>query len=157
VTPVVLAPKKGAVDAVEKGKESDIKKWEAELRKSLAQKSDARPTLTKHEKALVDSQLAKEEVTRNRLRLLQQRLHDGLSMIQSLLISRNIANFGYLPRFSSLLIGGVVRFGTPLIGSDGVFTYIVRVWSVNSVIFDPTISRTCLWPPPTAWEHCVNG
>jgi hypothetical protein len=121
----VMASKKGATAVVEKGKDADINKWEAELRKSLAQKKSLQPTLTKQEKTLVDAQLAKEEVTRNQLRILQQRLQDGLSMIQSLLVSQTAGFSGHLPSLASLLMEGVVKYGTPFLGLDGISTYFV--------------------------------
>ena len=121
----VLASKKGATAVVEKGKDADINKWEAELRKSLAQKKSVQPALTKQEKALVDAQLTREEVTRNQLRTLQQRLQDGLSMIQSLLASQTVGFSSHLPSLASLLMEGVVKYGTPFLGSDGISTYFV--------------------------------
>lgn len=121
----VLASKKGVTTGVEKGKDADINKWEAELRKSLAHKKPAQPTLTKQEKALVDAQLTKEEATRNQLRILQQRLQDGLSMIHSLLASQTVGYFSHLPSLASLLMEGILKYGTPFIGSDGISTYFV--------------------------------
>lgn len=119
----VLASKKNSGTVIEKGKEADIKKWEAELRKTLAQKNSAQPTLTKQEKALFDSQLAKEEATRGQLQLLQKRLQDGLSLCQSLLTSRSLSSSGRLPWLASLLSEGVVKLGTPFVGSSGILTY----------------------------------
>lgn len=122
---IVLASKKANVTLTEKGKDADIKKWEADLRKTLAQKGSAQPTLTKQEKALVDAQLEKEELSRNQLRVLQRRLKDGLSMIQSLLESHTETSLAHLPWLASLLMEGVIKFGMPLVGSDGISTYFV--------------------------------
>jgi hypothetical protein len=122
---ITLVLSKKSAAAPEKGKDADIKKWEQELRKSLAQKRPGEPTLTKQEKALVDAQLAKEEATRNQLRSTKQHLEDGLSMIHSLLRSNTDEARGQLAWMASLSMNGVIKLGTPLVGSRGILTYIV--------------------------------
>lgn len=117
--------KKGPA-APEKGKDADIRKWEQELRKSLAQKKAAEPTLTKQERALVDAQLAKEEVTRGQLKTLQKHLEDGLSMIESLLRSNTEEARSQLSWLATLLMDGIIKLGSLFVGSKGIMTYIVR-------------------------------
>lgn len=116
---------KGESKTTQKGKDADIKKWEADLRKTLSQKKPGIQALSKQEKALVDAQLAKEQSTRDELILLQRGIHDGLSMINSLLNSRTEEVTHHLSDFATVLIDGILQYGTPLAGSSALSTYLV--------------------------------
>ncbi|KAG8863877.1 translational activator of GCN4, partial [Serendipita sp. 405] len=111
----VLASSKGN-SGKDKGKDADIKKWEAELRKSLAQKKTAEPTLSKQERALIDAQLQKEESIRTSLRDLKKRLLNGVSMISSLLQSGTADSREQSPFLASILMNGIVQRGSLLLG-----------------------------------------
>ena len=126
----VLANKKGG-STVEKGKDAKIKQWEDELRKSLAQKKAATPTLSKQDKALVDAQLEKEEAVRVKLRSTQKNIKDGLSIIKAILASRTEQSERSLHILASLLMRGVVQLGAPLVGAEAILTYLVSCLSHN--------------------------
>jgi hypothetical protein len=113
------------VTSSEKGKDADIKKWESELRKSLAQKKAAEPTLSKQEKALIDTQLSKESATRSELQKLQRNLQDGLALVRSVLASKTDNLRSSLAMIASLLMNGVVKSGSTFIGQEGVMTFMV--------------------------------
>lgn len=81
--------------------------------------------MSKQEQALVDAQLAKEQSTRDELTLLQRKIQDGLSMIDSLLKSRTEEINHHLSKLATVLITGVLQYGTPLVGSAALSTYIV--------------------------------
>ncbi|CCA74203.1 related to translation activator GCN1 [Serendipita indica DSM 11827] len=119
----VLANKKGG-STVEKGKDAKIKQWEDEVRKSLAQKKAAAPTLSKQEKALVDAQLEKEEAVRARLKSIQKNIKDGLSIIKAILASRTEQSEMSLHILASLLMRGVVQLGAPLVEAEAIQTYL---------------------------------
>lgn len=65
-------------------KDRDILKWEADLRKQLAQKRGEQRKLTAAEQARVDAQLAKEADIRKMLRSVVVRLERGYGIIQGL-------------------------------------------------------------------------
>ncbi|KAL7269761.1 translational activator of GCN4 [Rhizina undulata] len=84
VTYVDVLSKPGNNNRVEKSKDADTLKWEAELRAQLAQKKGAERKLTAEEKAKVEEQLAKESVIRKRVEEVSLRLNRGVGIIQSL-------------------------------------------------------------------------
>lgn len=83
-----LADKKS--DTPTKGKGAADKKWDEEVRKSLAAKQkSAAPALSKADQALVKAQLAKEAEIRASVGDALSRVQQALSAIESLLASRN--------------------------------------------------------------------
>ncbi|KAH0828924.1 armadillo-type protein [Lanmaoa asiatica] len=81
----VLATRKKD-EGPKKGKGADIARWEAELRQSIANKktkSGGAEGLSKEAHALVQAQLAKEAVVRERVGVLRARLLRGLAFVRS--------------------------------------------------------------------------
>ncbi|KDQ20094.1 hypothetical protein BOTBODRAFT_101949 [Botryobasidium botryosum FD-172 SS1] len=118
----VLAQKKDApVDR--KGKDYDIEKWEAEIRKSLANKKQT-TTLSRQDRALVDAQLKQEAQVRRQVTLLKKRLERGLLFVQSV-VQANVEEFHpHIWSIQQLLFTGALSRGTMLLGSLPFDTYI---------------------------------
>lgn len=83
-----LADKKS--DTPTKGKGAADKKWDEEVRKSLAAKQKVTtPALSKADQALVKAQLAQESETREKVAAALARVQQALSAVESLLASRS--------------------------------------------------------------------
>ncbi|KAA1470496.1 ARM repeat-containing protein [Dentipellis sp. KUC8613] len=109
-----------------KGKDAEIAKWEAEVRKNIAsKKAGATPTLSKQEQALVKAQLEKETQIRQHVASIQGKLKRALQVI-SHLVYGNIEGFqAYVSDVAGLLLGGgVLHKGSPLIGRSAFDTYL---------------------------------
>lgn len=119
---------------VEKGKDSELRKWEAELRKSLATKKPANASnLSKQDKALVDAQLAKESQIRSEVTAVNARLERGLRLVQSIVAANPQELHSLISSVISLLIAGAVRRGALFVGSAVFETYVVS----DSFSMDP--------------------
>ncbi|KAG1831619.1 armadillo-type protein [Suillus variegatus] len=120
----VLSSQKGE-EGPKKGKDADIARWEAELRKSLAnKKGGATATLSKQAQALVQAQLDKEAIVRQRVTTIKLNLRRGLSYIQSL-ASINVPELRmYVSSILSLLLEGAMGQGSRLIGSQAFEAYL---------------------------------
>lgn len=122
---VVLATKKDT--AIVKGKDRDIEKWEAEVRKTIASKKAAGNTvLSKQDKALVDAQLKIENETRKKVEKKKIEVERAFGLIQSLFASGVDQIEGYASPVLALLLGGALQRGTPLVGPLALQTYFVR-------------------------------
>ncbi|KAG1762385.1 armadillo-type protein [Suillus occidentalis] len=109
----VLSSQK-AEEGPKKGKDADIARWEAELRKSLANKKGA----------LVQAQLDKEAVVRQRVTTIKLNLQRGLSYVQSL-ASINVPELRmYVSFILSLLLEGAMGQGSRLVGSQAFEAYL---------------------------------
>jgi len=110
-----------------KGKDYKIAQWEADLRKSLANKKPSlEVTLTKQQQALVQAQLEKEALIRQRVASIKANLERGLNFIGSL-IAAGIHEFGsYVSFVATLLLEGALRGGSALVDQKGFETYLVR-------------------------------
>jgi len=75
---------KSGPKVMEKSKDAETLKWEAELREQLAKKKGAERKLTADEKARVEDQLAKEAIIRNQVAEIELRLSRGVGIIQYL-------------------------------------------------------------------------
>ncbi|KAG2121247.1 armadillo-type protein [Suillus clintonianus] len=108
-----------------KGKDADIARWEAELRKSLANKKGAATaTLSKQAQALVQAQLDKEAIVRQRVTTTKLDLQRGLSYAQSL-ASINVPELRmYVSFILSLLLEGAMGQGSRLVGSQAFEAYL---------------------------------
>ncbi|TFY83754.1 hypothetical protein EWM64_g252 [Hericium alpestre] len=125
VTYVDVLSKK-AQAAPTKGKDADIAKWEAEVRKTLAgKKNGAGPALSKQDQALVKAQLDKEAQVRKRVTNIKARLSRALQVIRHL-VSGNIDGFrSHVSDVAQLLLsGGILDKGSILVGRDAFETYI---------------------------------
>jgi hypothetical protein len=121
----VISPKKD--DAYDKkGKGSEIAKWEADLRKSLAnKKASTTASLTKEEQAVLRAQLEKEALVRRRVSVVKANLERGLHFIHSLMTA-GVPDFrSYISPMTSLLLDGALQTGSALVGRHAFDTYIV--------------------------------
>jgi hypothetical protein len=109
-----------------KSKDYEITKWEADLRKSLANKqASTTASLTKEEQGLVKAQLEKEARIRQRVALVKANLERGLRFIHSLVMA-GVDDFrSYVPSIASLLLDGALGRVSTLVGSRTFDTYLV--------------------------------
>ncbi|KAG9005891.1 translational activator of GCN4 [Tulasnella sp. JGI-2019a] len=122
----VLSKKKPAPGpASSKGKDQEIEKWEAELRKKLEAKKTAAPvTLSKQDKALFDAQLVKETEIRRHVAGVQNRLHRGLELIRSL-VAANVDEFQpHIASLATLLLENVLPRAHAFVDSRAYNTYL---------------------------------
>jgi hypothetical protein len=111
-------------DVVEKGKDAELKKWDAETKKALASKKGP-PPLSKQEKALVDAQLAREQIVRDKVQSVRHSLRRGLAILRSILAA-GVEQLGlYLSSIADCLLSGVLKNGFILVGEEAALTYLV--------------------------------
>ena len=111
---------------MEKGKDLELRKWEAELRKTLATKKPANASsLSKQDKALVDAQLAKESQIRAKVTAVKAKLEHGLHLVQSIVAANPLELHPLISSVTSLLIAGAVKRGSIFVGSAAFETYVV--------------------------------
>lgn len=128
-----MASKKPAVIA--KGKNQDIEKWEAELRKSIAtKKATANTTLSKQDRALVDAQLKVESSTRKKIQRIKTEAERGFGLIRSAVNSRVVQFEQHASTLLTLLLSGALRLGTPLVGSLALDVYFVGTTVQNQML-----------------------
>lgn len=161
---IVLSSQK-AEEGPKKGKDADIARWEAELRKSLAnKKGGATATLSKQAQALVQAQLDKEAVVRQRVTTIKLNLQRGLSYVQSL-ASINVPELRmYVSFILSLLLEGAMGQGSRLVGSQAFEAYLVGLCgfpcAVCTYFFRARISPSAaqhVWIRSISglvWRHC---
>ncbi|KAF8553713.1 ARM repeat-containing protein [Imleria badia] len=106
-----------------KGKGADIARWEAELRQSLASKKTkaggGAGGLSKEAHALVQAQLAKEAVVRERVGALRAQLLRGLAFIRSVVQRGGASVKGYVWDIAERLLEGAMSRGCArLIGGE---------------------------------------
>ncbi|KAI0316101.1 ARM repeat-containing protein [Amylostereum chailletii] len=120
----VLASKK-PTSMQTKGKGSELSKWDAEVRQSLAGKKTAAATLSKQDQAFVRAQLTKESKVRERIYQLQARLRRGLQIIKHL-VAGGIDEFrSYVsPTAELLLTGGALTKGFRIVGQEAFDVYL---------------------------------
>jgi hypothetical protein len=120
----VLSSRKSE-DRPKKGKDAEIARWEADLRNSLANKKTAATiSLSKQDQALVQAQLTKESVIRERVADIRNNLLRGLQFIHSL-VAVNVPEFQpYISTVTSLLLDGALHKGSVLVGEDAVQAYL---------------------------------
>ncbi|KAF9561868.1 ARM repeat-containing protein [Agrocybe pediades] len=108
----------------DKGKDYEIAKWEAEVRKSLAAKKAVPATLNRQQQALVQAQLEKEGNIRKHVQDIQARLVRGLELVKSLVASGVEEFQSYMSSIVSLLLKGALDRGSFLAGSAAFETYL---------------------------------
>ncbi|KAF8911690.1 armadillo-type protein [Gymnopilus junonius] len=114
-----------------KGKDYEIAKWEAEIRKSLASKKSTPVQLTRQQQALVHAQLEKEATIRERVQVIQTNLVRGLHFVQSL-VRACVEEFqAYMSPVASLLLEGALSRGSFLAGPAAFETYLVLATSIS--------------------------
>ena len=127
---VLASTKKNVV--VEKGKDAELKKWDAETKKALAIKKGP-PPLSKQEKALVDAQLAKEQIVRDKVQSVQHSLRRGLAILRSVLAARVEKLGQHLSLIADCLLSGVLKNGFILVDEEAIFAYLVCFIPIASV------------------------
>lgn len=91
---------------MKKGKGYKDAQWEAEVRKSLAnKKASAASSLSKQDQALVNAQLEKERQIRSQVNGVKARLERGLNLVHSL----NAAGVGEMSSYLSSVAGTLLR------------------------------------------------
>ncbi|EKM53603.1 uncharacterized protein PHACADRAFT_125439 [Phanerochaete carnosa HHB-10118-sp] len=121
----VLANKK-TDEPVKKGKGYKDAQWEAEIRKSLAnKKQNASGILSKQDQALLKAQLEKEAAIRKRVEGLKTRLERGLALVRSLVRSNAEELKSHVSSLTDILLSGA--FGSAaisLVGENSFKTYL---------------------------------
>ncbi|KAI0710312.1 ARM repeat-containing protein [Cerioporus squamosus] len=118
----VLATKKEDAPQQKKGKGYKDAQWEAEVRKSLASKKSA--TLSKQDQALVQAQLEKEAIVRQRVAGVKARLEQGLHLIRSLVAAQVEQVKAFVSDLSALLREGAFGKAVTLVGETSFETYL---------------------------------
>lgn len=108
-------------DGPKKGKGADIARWEAELRQSLASKKTKAggAGLSKEEHALMQAQLAKEAVVRERVGALRAQLLRGLAFIRSVVRSGGVSVKVYVRAMAERLLEGAMSPGCARLVGEG--------------------------------------
>ncbi|KAI0343486.1 ARM repeat-containing protein [Trametopsis cervina] len=121
----VLANKK-PVDTPKKGKGYKDAQWEAEVRKTLAEKKKSAGTsiLSKQDQALVQAQLDKEATVRKRVESIKVHLHRGLHLVDALVKARSDELHVHLFSIVSILLSGAFGKAAALVG-DAAFQYYI--------------------------------
>ncbi|KAF9496394.1 ARM repeat-containing protein [Pleurotus eryngii] len=119
----VLASKKDDAP-VRKGKEAKMAQWEADVRKSLANKKPANGVLSKQDQAAIQAQLEKEQDIRQKVFAVKANLERGLRFIQSLVASNTDEFKFHLSTIAALLVDGALRKGDVLVSKAPFDTYI---------------------------------
>ena len=74
---------------------------------------------------LVDAQLAKEQIIRDKVQLVQHTLNRGLAVLRSVLAAR-IEQLGqYLSSVADCLLSGVLKNGFILVDEEATWVYLV--------------------------------
>lgn len=117
-------------------------RWEASIRTSLANKKAATSiTLSKQDQALVNTQLAKETIIRQKVESVKHGLLRGLHIVRSLASSNAHEFQSHISAVVALLLDGALKKGSILVGLDAVETYLVSSQYPHSVI-EPKFIRS---------------
>ncbi|TBU31959.1 ARM repeat-containing protein [Dichomitus squalens] len=109
-----------------KGKGYKDAQWEAELRRSLANKKAATTTtLSKQDQALVQAQLEKEAVVRQRVNGIKAKLEQGLHLIRSLVLAHVEQLRTFISPLATLLREGAFGKAVTLVGHASFDTYLL--------------------------------
>jgi hypothetical protein len=129
----VLSNKASKVQA--KGKDTDLAKWDAEVRQSLAKKKIASaPVLSKQEQSLVQAQVEKEAKIRSHTNKIKGNLERALQIVSHLALGNIVDLQAYVSQIISLLLSsGALDKGTLLVGSLACTTFLVRVTSIPDI------------------------
>ena len=117
-----------------KGKGYKDAQWEAEVRKSLAnKKASVSATLSKQDQALVNAQLQKEAGIRERVNGVRAKLEQGLHLVRSLVLARVEQLRTFVSPLATLLREGAFGKAVTLVGDASFETYLVSRPGANSV------------------------
>ena len=118
---------------IQKGKNADIEKWEAEVRKNLANKKAGASKLSKQEEALLQAQLEKEKGIRMEVESHRIRLSEGLQVVHSLVDTQLEAFQTYISPISGLLLDCVLGRPAEILGTAPFDAIIVRMTFIFSL------------------------
>ncbi|KAK7030667.1 TOG domain-containing protein [Favolaschia claudopus] len=121
----VLAATKGDTKAPHKGKDFEIARWEAEVRAGLEKKkAGTAAVLTKQQQALVQAQLAREALVRQRVENLKAAVVRGIGFVHSIVAS-GVSEFRlYISSVANLLLHGALGKGALLVGTLAFDAYL---------------------------------
>ncbi|RPD57344.1 ARM repeat-containing protein [Lentinus tigrinus ALCF2SS1-7] len=119
----VLASKKEEAP-VKKGKGYKDAQWEAEVRKSIASKHK-NTTLSKQDQALVQAQLEKEAIIRQRIAGIKAQVEQGLHLVRSLVAAEVEQIKRFVSDLSALLRNGAFGKAVTLVGEASFETYLM--------------------------------
>ncbi|KAF7308577.1 TOG domain-containing protein [Mycena chlorophos] len=120
----VLSSSKNESKVPQKGKDFEMARWEAEVRKTLDSKKAAGATLTKQQQAQLQAQLAREAAVRERVNNVKANLIRGLAFVRSIVASSTEKLRVYVPTIADLLLDGALRKGVLLVGDVALETYL---------------------------------
>lgn len=122
---------------MKKGKGYKDAQWEAEVRKSLANKKKATtgPVLSKQDAALVEAQLKKEVEIRAGVNTLKARLDRGLRLVHCLVASRVEEVKLHMSSLVELLLHGGFGKAVDLVGSASFEAFVVS-WATVRILFN---------------------
>ncbi len=117
-----------------KGKDAALAKWDAEVRSSLATKKPQKaiPTLSRQDKELVDAQLRKEAVVRERVSLVRRNIQRSLNLVKGIIDAGVREIEDYFLAIANLILDGVVTLGSAFLGTMAFDSYIVKVYLFDS-------------------------
>lgn len=124
--PFVDVLSKSGPKVVEKSKDAETLKWEAELRAQLAQKKGSGRKLTADEKARVEDQLAKEAAIRNRVSEIEVRLSRGVGIIQHLAKGAPTAVEIWMYKAVKALLRSLEAGAGMIVQDKGIKAFLVR-------------------------------
>jgi hypothetical protein len=154
---IVLASQKSE-EGPKKGKDADIARWEAELRKSLANKKGAAPAvLSRQAQALVQAQLNKEAIVRQRVSTIKLNLQRGLSYVQSLAAIDVPELRMHVSFIVSILLEGAMGQGSRLVGSQALEAYLVGLRYLLCGLHLFIGARTSQSAVQCVWTFSANG
>ena len=112
-----------------KGKDADLAKWDAEVRRSLAKKKSTNaPTLSKQEQSLVQTQIEKETKIRRHVSEIKTKLDRALQIISHLAMGKIDDLRLYVSQILNLLSSSGALDKGPLFVGTLVFTTFL-VWT----------------------------
>ncbi|KAF5374683.1 hypothetical protein D9615_008940 [Tricholomella constricta] len=125
MTYIDVLANKGDTQTTTKGKDSELAKWDEEIRRTIASKKAAsNKTLTKQQLALVTAQLEEEAKVRQHVASVQANLHRGLMFVRSLVAAGTEQFPAQISKVAALLLEGALEGGSPLVGREAFDTYL---------------------------------
>jgi hypothetical protein len=132
--PFIDVLSKSGPKVVEKSKDAETLKWEAELRAQLAAKKGAQRKLTPDEKAKVDEQLAKEADIRKKVAEIELRLSRGVGLIQHLAEGAPTAVEMWMYKAVKALMRSLEAGAGMIVQDKGIKAFLVRLFHLRSCI-----------------------
>lgn len=128
---------KSGAQVVEKSKDAETLRWEAEVRAQLAKKKGGERKLTADEKARVEEQLAKEAVIRNKVSEIEVKLNRGVGIIQHLAEGAPTSVEKWMYRAVKALLKCLEAGAGMIVRDKGIKAYLVRF--IHSIHIDSSL------------------